>query len=497
MAKVDRSIRLLVFITWGSLVVYGIVNHVYWRDEVRPLSIALSSESFLDLFTNLKNEGHPILWYLLLKVFHSLFNTPLVLGFLSLLFAFGFVYLLLFKTKIHWLFAVLIVFGIYGLYEYSINARNYGISVFLIFWFACMLSQKKEGLLPLICLVLLPQTNFYATMFTPVFLTLYILQNPKLRMGQIVAIGLVILSVFFAVLTCLPNEQSLVVKSWTWNELSWVHVWDVGIGFPQLLGLSIPLERELTTLLLLLSLLIFLRRKSIMLLAFALMIIMSFFHQNIRENYLHHQGVFIFGFIALIIGSYEELKLDFKRSTTVRNLMGLGIISFTFILTVLFYKGYQAYGMDFRFKNSNANELGHDLQLSHVTERVIIAEPDYIMESVMYYFPYPFWVLREQKMARFTHFTKENKDSVSLQDVLKTGDSLAQRGKKVDLVFGWQLPDTVHTYHFSYNKKFYLDSVSLKQFHQDYYLYRSYANWIKHDEYYYWYKSIEKDSIEK
>ena len=68
MTKVDRNIRLFVFITWGAFVVYGIVNHVYWRDEVRPLSIALSSDSFLDLFANLKNEGHPILWYFLLKV---------------------------------------------------------------------------------------------------------------------------------------------------------------------------------------------------------------------------------------------------------------------------------------------------------------------------------------------------------------------------------------------------------------------------------------------
>jgi hypothetical protein len=488
MIKVNRNIRLLIFITWGFLLVYGIANHVYWRDEVRPLSIAISSDSFFDLFVNLKNEGHPILWYLLLKVFYSIFNSPLVLGLLSFLFAVGFVYLLLFKTKIHWVFSILIVFGFYGLYEYSINARNYGISVFLMFLFAYKMSQKKEGILPLFCLVLLSQSNFYATMFTPVFLALYIFQNPKLRNSQILMIGLVLLSIFFAVLTCLPNEQSLVINTWSWSKLSWVHLWDVGLGFPQLLNLSIPFERELTTILLLMSLLIFVSRKSLLISAFALMVIMSFFHQNIRENYLHHQGVFLFGFIALIIGSYNHLNLDYKRSKVIRNLMLVGIISFTFILTLLFYRGYQAYSMDLRFTNSNANELGHDLKVTHTSKRVVIAEPDYLMESVMYYYFNPYYIVREQKIARFSHFTKQNKDSLSLSNLLLINDSLAQRGKKVDLVFGWQLPDTVHTYHFSYNKKFYLDSVSLKQFHHDYYLYKSYANWIKHDEYYYWYK---------
>ena len=490
MSKVDRNIRLFVFITWGVLLVYGIANHVYWRDEVRPLSIAISSDSFFELFANLKNEGHPILWYFLLKVFHSIFNTPLVLGFLSLLFAVGFVYILLFKTRIHWLFSLLIVFGFYGLYEYSINARNYGISAFLMFLYAYGFSQKKEGLLPLVCLVLLPQTNFYATMFTPVFLALYVFQNPKLRRKQIIAIGLVILSIIFALITCLPNEQSLVVKSWSWSKLSWVHLWDVGIGFPQLLNLSIPLERELTTLLLLLSLLIFVSRKSLMISAFTLMLIMSFFHQNIRENYLHHQGVFLFGFIALIIGSYNHLNLDYKRSKVYRNLMLVGITSFTLILTVLFYRGYQAYTLDLRFTNSNANNLGHDLQGTHTTKRVLIAEPDYLMESVMYYYSNPYYVAREQKMARFSHFTKQNKDSMSLSDLLLINDSLEQSGKQVDWVFGWQLPDTVYTYHFSYNKKLHLDSVALKRFHHDFYLFKSYANWIKHDEYYFWYKRV-------
>jgi hypothetical protein len=346
--------------------------------------------------------------------------------------------------------------------------------------------------LPLFCLVLLPQTNFYATMFTPVFLALYVFQNPKLRRNQIIAIGIVVLSVIFALITCLPNDQSLVVKSWSWSKLSWVHLWDVGIGFPQLLNLTIPLERELTTLLLLLSLLIFVSRKSLMISAFALMLIMSFFHQNIRENYLHHQGVFLFGFIALIIGSYNHLNLDFKRSKVYRNLMLVGITSFTLILTVLFYRGYQAYTLDLRFTNSNANNLGHDLQETHTSKRVVIAEPDYLMESVMYYYSNPYYVAREQKMARFSHFTKQNKDSMSLSDLLFINDSLEQRGKQVDWVFGWQLPDTAYTYHFSYNKKLHLDSVALKRFHVDFYLFKSYANWIKHDEYYFWYKKKEK-----
>lgn len=488
MSKVDRNIRLLVFITWLLFQFYGFVNHVYWRDEVRALSIALSSNSYFDLFFQLKNEGHPVLWYFLLKVFYSLFQSPLVLGSLSLLFAIGFNYILLFKSKIHWLFVLLIVFGFYSVYEYSINSRNYGISVFLMFLFAYGFSKNKGSLLPLICLVLLPQTNFYATMFTPVFLALYCYNSKKLNKFQVILSCLVVVSVVISIITCLPNEQSLVAKKMSWDTFSWVHLWDVGIGFPMLLDLPFAYNRELTTLLLLFSLLLFVKRKSFMLAAFLLLLIMSFFHQNIRENYLHHQGVYLFAFIALIIAEYNHLFKDFNSKLWVKNIMILGIVSFSVILIGLFYKGYEAYNMELKFANSNADNFGRDLQQTHHLNRIIISEPDYIMESVMYYYPNSYYLPRENKKAYFTRFTRQNKDSLSLKDLLNVSDSLTKEGKSVDFVFGWLLPDTNFTYRFSYNKKLHLDTVSLKRFHKEFKLYKSYDHWIKHDEYYYWYR---------
>jgi len=54
----------------------SLVFHEMWRDELQAWLIARDSKNILELFINLKYEGHPALWYLLL--------TPLTKVFLRL-----------------------------------------------------------------------------------------------------------------------------------------------------------------------------------------------------------------------------------------------------------------------------------------------------------------------------------------------------------------------------------------------------------------------------
>ena len=82
-----KILGIIIFIAWCFVAVYGAMHHEIWRDEMRALSIAIESPGFSQLPASLLNEGHPVLWYFLLRVCYLIFNTTYVLPILSLLFA--------------------------------------------------------------------------------------------------------------------------------------------------------------------------------------------------------------------------------------------------------------------------------------------------------------------------------------------------------------------------------------------------------------------------
>src|SRR6185503_8356369 len=67
--RVDpRWILLSVLAAYVTVIVWGSANHEPWRDEVVAMSVARGSPTLWDLWTMMRHEGHPILWYLCLRV---------------------------------------------------------------------------------------------------------------------------------------------------------------------------------------------------------------------------------------------------------------------------------------------------------------------------------------------------------------------------------------------------------------------------------------------
>src|SRR3954468_5367746 len=58
--------------------------HEMWRDEVRALTVATDPTSWQAMFAELHHEGHPTLWYIVLRAgyfaAHSQFVLPLAAG---------------------------------------------------------------------------------------------------------------------------------------------------------------------------------------------------------------------------------------------------------------------------------------------------------------------------------------------------------------------------------------------------------------------------------
>jgi hypothetical protein len=128
----------IAFIVTASLVflclgLFGIARHEMWRDEIDAWMAARNSSSVLELLSNVRYNGHPLLWYLILYILSHFTNSLFCMQALHLIIAFFSVFIFLSYSPFSRLQKVLFSFGYFPFYEYAIKSRNYGIGIFLIF----------------------------------------------------------------------------------------------------------------------------------------------------------------------------------------------------------------------------------------------------------------------------------------------------------------------------------------------------------------------------
>jgi hypothetical protein len=112
--------------------------HEPWRDEVVPLSIAREMPSFADLWRMVRHEGHPLLWYAILRYAHLLFGTNLVLPAVSVSIAIAAIAVFVAFARMPLWLKALFVFGYLPIFEYSVVARANGLAMLLLFVFCAL-----------------------------------------------------------------------------------------------------------------------------------------------------------------------------------------------------------------------------------------------------------------------------------------------------------------------------------------------------------------------
>lgn len=129
----DKRIAWTMWTIHALVVCASIVHGGMWLDEMQVWGLAWDSDGLTGLLHLLRNEGHPPLWPLLVKVFATPFGHPVAMAVLHGLFASGAAWLLLFRAPWPLLWRVLAVCGYFVLFEYAVNVRNYGPGMFFLF----------------------------------------------------------------------------------------------------------------------------------------------------------------------------------------------------------------------------------------------------------------------------------------------------------------------------------------------------------------------------
>jgi len=223
------ALPYLLALAFTAVVACVIVRHEIWRDEMQAWLLARDSATPLELLRHIRYEGHPGLWHLMLWPLAQLSPNPAWMQVLHVALA-GLAAWLVFRfSPFSWAVKILLVLGYFFAYEWAVIARNYAISVVLLFT-VCALFEHRWKWFPAIAasLFLLCHTNIYALLLVLVLaVTLPIefavayagrYREAERCLGRFLAgMGLIVLGLFTGIMQTVPPSDSGFAREWRWE----------------------------------------------------------------------------------------------------------------------------------------------------------------------------------------------------------------------------------------------------------------------------------------
>ena len=435
---------------WSVIVAFVAMRHEFWRDEVRALSLAMDARSLSELPTLLKDEGHPMLWYVLLWSAFRMTSSKLVLPGLSLLIAGAAVTIFIFRAPFpHWIKALFVFSGL-PLYEYSVMARNYGISMLLLFLFAWLYRlRRKRPLLLGTVVALLCNTNIHSLLLGSGLMTLWAWdlfardRAPLLsrQAGAFaVAVAIAAAGAGAALLTLWPTPDAAASDPARYTVSNVIQavsdtVLDPAGSF-ELIAPRVPgMFGFIGGVLLIGSALGLIRRPAALCVALAGLLELSVLFRVVYPGGYRHQGLFVVFVVTLywIVLMPTEMPQAEKGSGYVGR-AGL-YVCLPVLLSILVVTGWHRAYEDVMHEESASRSFGSFLH-SHpeYADAILIGEPDFALESVHYYVDNPIYIARERRFGTTVRFVRGTRQRLSLGELLRVAQEVQTREKKDVLI---------------------------------------------------------------
>lgn len=140
----SRRARWALLLLWLAATAALALHHVPWRDEARAWSLALTGDSWADMFRAVQGEGHPFLWYVLLRGGHALFAAREVLPATGLIIGVAATALLVLRGPFRIGLLALLAFSLHLGFDYTVMARSYGIAALIVLAIAACLHPQDH-----------------------------------------------------------------------------------------------------------------------------------------------------------------------------------------------------------------------------------------------------------------------------------------------------------------------------------------------------------------
>ncbi len=441
---------------WAAIAAYLAVvisiafTHEMWRDEVRAFSVATDAPTWGKLFAELHHEGHPILWYAVLRIGYALTHSPLVLPVAAIAIGAATAFLILRYAPFPVWLRLLAVFGAFLGYELSVVARNYGIGVLFMICACVAFRFRKEKPLYLgLSLALLANTSVHAALGALVLGCFWLTDAyDKDRRAAILAplglaaIALAVAGVAIGFMTASPTPDmawARPLSSYNVRKILATIVMDPGAGLRGVGHANIAAAGELPWRIagidnylasrilvdVCLAWLAWSLRRHWRALGYVVLTVIGFeiLFRNVYSGALRHEGLILFLIFSICwMTVIRDRERDAEASSR-------GI---AFGLLPLF--ALQAIALpsmawrDFRYRESNSKAYGEfiDAHPEYATA-ILMSEPDYMMEPMPYYVKNPVYMPRQNEFAHRVYFDKGGKRqaSMTLDQLIDRADSVS------------------------------------------------------------------------
>ena len=148
----------------ASVIFYTVSRHEPWADEAQAWLIARDMGWTRMVFSELRYEGHPLLWYTILWPLIHFFHMPYAaFGYLGAALGVGGIAVLIFLAPMPRFIRYLIAASFFFVYQYSVVARSYNLMPLLAFLAAHFYRRGDRRLLAFaISVALLLQVSVHA-----------------------------------------------------------------------------------------------------------------------------------------------------------------------------------------------------------------------------------------------------------------------------------------------------------------------------------------------
>src|SRR5262249_3041028 len=422
-------------------------------------------ENVVEMLKSLRGEGHPALWYLLLRAAYFVVGSPTILPLVSIAIAAAATLLLVLRSPFPWWMIALLLLSNFLLFEYSVMARNYGISVLLLFVLANYYPRYRDrGVLLGILLALLANTNAHSVLLVGAFLLLwlidivyeygirwtralkiFLLNVAVSAVGIVACVATIYPTYNDAAVLVLPEGVTLrlVIKV---VLLPAAFLSDIFFGWTKLGQTEIKL---LMSLAMFGSLLGLIRSPGAFIAGLTALITLSLFFATIYPGgYRHHALWLVFlvsmYWITRANNNAIELRIPDRFKSLADPASAIGSTLMVLLLALQVYSGVSAVaGTAFGAPPwSRAHEFSAFVAgRSDLQDAIIIADPDVLVETLPYYIHNRTYLIRERRFGNVSKFTMKARLAIDLDDILATAKTLQAEKDKPILILLHQTLD--------------------------------------------------------
>ena len=448
----DKRLRFIFFVAWTGLVLWLVSGHVFWRDEVRAFSLALAGSNLAEMLKAVHGEGHPALWYLLLRGGHELVPVREVLPAVAAMVGIATAAIVAFRSPFRIGVVILILFSYFSAFEYSVIARNYGIAALLMFGLAGLYQQVKDSLWFGLIIALLANTNVPAAILAASFMLFrfveLIAQRPKAGRRQWLTFAgnclLALIGAYLCFRTIYPtfNDGAVSPNLQSIGPVSIViAIFDSGTAFFRSAG-GLPPTLQLA--LVLVSWLSFSRQPAALAAAVAAFVGLKLFFYFIYAASYRHEALYFIFLLGLhwMIAAGAGRELRSQRPNWIHAVGAWALIEILAVQSYLLLIPISAQIAGLPF--SRASDLAELLDQHGLSNAVVMADPDPLLESLVYYTDNPLWFLRERKFGKVVRLTNRGRTDLTLDDVLNDAAMLHRRTGRPVVFLSLLKLDLVH-----------------------------------------------------